>query len=38
LDVPPPGSEVPEPTTAVLLGTGLIGVLAARHFMKKRQT
>ena len=38
LDVPPPGSEVPEPTTAVLLGTGLIGVLAARHLMKKRQT
>ena len=31
----PTGNEVPEPTTAVLLGTGVIAFIAARRFMKK---
>jgi len=38
VEAPPPGGEVPEPATAILFGTGLIGVLAARHFMKRRPT
>ena len=37
VNAPPPGSEVPEPATAILFGTGLVGVLAARHFMKRKQ-
>ena len=32
---PPPGDEVPEPTTAVLLGTGLIAMFAIRKMMKR---
>ena len=31
----PTGNEVPEPTTAVLLGTGVIAFIAARRFIKK---
>ena len=32
---PPPGNQVPEPTTAVLLGSGIIAFFAARRFIKK---
>lgn len=33
----PPGSTVPEPATVVLLGSGLIGILGAGHFARRRR-
>jgi PEP-CTERM motif len=32
---PNPGSPVPEPTTVVLLGTGILAVMARRYFAKR---